>query len=80
MPPPSRLKISHHQATKNFDSQITACVGAGSSPPKDLKTSSKAGITKIMITVSTTKATMITATGYISADLIFDLMAIVFSW
>ena len=79
-PPNSRPKISHHHFTKNFDSQITAWVGAGNSPPKDLNTSSKAGITKIMITVSTTKATMMTATGYINADLIFALMASVFSW
>ena len=32
-----------------------------------------------MITVSTTKATTITATGYIKADLILLLIAIVFS-
>ena len=79
-PPPMTMAISHHQLTKNFDIAITASVGAGNSPPKLLNTSSKAGITKIMITVSTMKATMMTATGYISADLIFCLMAIVFSW
>lgn len=32
-----------------------------------------------MITETTTKATTITAMGYMSADLIFDLMASVFS-
>ena len=54
---------------------MTAKVGAGRSAPNDLNTSLNAGITKIMITVSTTKATTITAIGYISADLIlrFDL-------
>jgi hypothetical protein len=79
-PPNEQPKIAHHQATKNSDSAMTASVGAGRSAPKDLKTSLKAGMTKIMITVSTTKATTSTAIGYISADLIFDLMAIVFSW
>jgi hypothetical protein len=59
---------------------MTISVGAGSSPPNEENTSLKAGITKIMITVTTTKATTITATGYISADLIFCLMASVFSW
>ena len=42
---------------------MTSSVGAGRSAPKDLNTSSNAGITKIMITVSTTKATTSTATG-----------------
>ena len=78
-PPPSRPKMAHHHCTKNFDIAITTSVGPGSSPPKDLNTSSKAGMTKIMITVSTTKATTMTAMGYISADLILLLMAIVFS-
>ena len=32
-----------------------------------------------MMIVTTTKATMITEMGYIKADLIFDLMASVFS-
>ena len=32
-----------------------------------------------MITATTTKATITTEIGYISADLIFDLMASVFS-
>ena len=72
--------MAHHHFTKNLDSQMMTKVGAGSSPPKDLNTSSKAGITKIMITVTTMKATTITAMGYISADLILALMAIVFSW
>ena len=37
-------------------------------------------MTKIMITVSTTKATTMTAIGYISADLILLFSANVFSW
>jgi hypothetical protein len=60
---------------EELDIAITNSVGAGSSPPKDLNTSLNAGITKIMITVTTTKATTITAIGYISADLILLLMA-----
>ncbi len=59
---------------------MTTNVGAGRSAPKERKTSLNDGMTKIMITVSTTKATTITATGYISADLILLLMASVFSW
>ena len=58
---------------------ITNNVGAGRSAPKDLNTSLNAGITKIMITVSTTKATTITAIGYINPDLIFRLISSVFS-
>ena len=58
---------------------ITSSVGAGKSAPKLLKTSLNAGITKIMMTATTTKATTSTATGYMSADLIFDLIASVFS-
>ena len=69
----------HHQATKNSDIPITKSVGAGKSAPKDLKTSLNAGITKIMMTASTTNATTSTATGYISADLILFLIASVFS-
>jgi hypothetical protein len=42
---------------------ITSSVGAGRSAPKLVNTSLKAGITKIMITVTTTKATTSTATG-----------------
>ena len=57
-------KISHHQyATKNSDSQITNSVGAGRSAPKLVNTSLKAGITKIMMTTTTTKATTSTAIG-----------------
>jgi len=58
---------------------MTKSVGAGRSAPKEENTSLKAGTTKIMITVTTTKATIITEMGYISADLILDLMASVFS-
>jgi hypothetical protein len=61
-PPPGHEELGH--------GQITNSVGAGRSAPKDLNTSSKAGITKIMITVTTTKATTTTAMGYIRADLI----------
>ena len=42
---------------------ITTSVGAGRSAPKDVNTSLNAGITKIMMTVSTTKATTRTAIG-----------------
>ena len=42
---------------------ITNSVGAGRSAPKDLNTSLKAGITKIMMTAVTTKATTSTAIG-----------------
>ena len=58
---------------------ITSSVGAGKSAPKDENTSLNAGITKIMITATTTKATTTTEIGYIRADFIFDLMASVFS-
>jgi len=58
---------------------ITSRVGAGRSAPKESNTSSKAGMTKIMITTTTTKATTITAVGYIRADLTLLLMASVFS-
>ena len=58
---------------------ITKSVGAGRSAPKDEKTCLKAGMTKIMMTDTTTKATTTTEVGYISADLILDLMACVFS-
>jgi len=77
---PATPKIGHHHSTKNSDIAMTNSVGAGRSAPKRLNTSLKAGITKIMITVTTTKATTITATGYINADLILLLMAMVFSW
>lgn len=58
---------------------ITNSVGAGRSAPNELNTSLKAGITKIMMMVTTMKATTMTEIGYISADLILDLMASVFS-
>lgn len=58
---------------------ITKRVGAGRSAPKEVKTSLNAGITKIMMIVTTTNATMTTEIGYISADRILDLMASVFS-
>ena len=58
---------------------ITNRVGAGRSAPNELNTSLNAGITKIMITATTTKATTTTEIGYISADLILDLIASVFS-
>lgn len=57
---------------------ITNSVGAGRSAPNELNTSLKAGITKIMMMVTTMKATTMTEIGYISADLILDLMASVF--
>ncbi len=80
MPPNRKPKIAHQYATKNSDNAITASVGAGRSAPKERNTSLNAGITKIMITVSTTKATTRTAIGYISADLILLFNASVFSW
>ena len=64
---------------KNSLMAITISVGMGSSPPKELKTSLNDGITKIMMIATTTNATISTVMGYISADLIFDLMASVFS-
>jgi hypothetical protein len=75
MPP----KINHQYLTKNSLMEITNSVGAGRSAPNELNTCLKAGITKIMITVTTTNATTTTEIGYISADLILDLMASVFS-
>jgi len=42
---------------------MTSKVGAGRSAPKLLKTSLKAGMTKIMITAVMMKATTITAIG-----------------
>jgi hypothetical protein len=59
MPP----KIAHHQAMTKSDMAITISVGAGRSAPKLLKTSLKAGITKIMITAVIMKATTMMATG-----------------
>ncbi|MNY50590.1 hypothetical protein D3C86_1861050 [compost metagenome] len=58
---------------------ITNSVGAGRSAPKEVNTSLNEGITKIMMIATTTKATTTTEVGYISADLIFDLIASVFS-
>ncbi|MCY1369072.1 hypothetical protein D9M69_560900 [compost metagenome] len=58
---------------------ITNRVGPGRSAPNEVNTCLNEGITKIMITATTTKATMITEMGYINADLILDLMASVFS-
>jgi len=58
---------------------ITIRVGAGRSAPNDENTCLNAGITKIMITATTMKATTTTEIGYIRADLIFDLIASVFS-
>jgi len=42
---------------------ITIKVGAGRSAPKEVKTCLNAGITKIMMTATTTKATTSTAMG-----------------
>ena len=75
MPP----KISHQYETKNSLMAITKSVGAGKSAPNDENTLLNAGITKIMITATTTKATTTTEMGYIKADLILDLIASVFS-
>ncbi len=52
---------------------ITISVGVGRSAPKLVNTSLKAGITLIMITATTMKATTSTEIGYISADLILAL-------
>jgi hypothetical protein len=80
-PPPIRMpNITHQYATKNSDRAMTNSVGAGRSAPNDLNTSLNAGMTLIMITVSTTNATTITEIGYISADLILLLSARIFSW
>src|SRR5574337_1086268 len=78
-PPPSTPKISHQYLTKNSLMPITNSVGAGRSAPNEVNTCLNEGITKIMITDTTTNATTITAVGYINADLIFDLIASVFS-
>ena len=64
---------------KNSLIAMTTSVGTGNSPPKFEKTSLNAGITKIMMTETTTNATISTVIGYIKADLILDLMASVFS-
>ena len=64
---------------KNSLIAMTISVGTGRSPPKLVNTSLNAGITKIMMTDTTTNATISTVIGYISADLILDLIASVFS-
>ncbi len=63
MPKPMPPKIRYHHLTKNSDIAITTSVGAGRLAPKDENTSLKAGITKIMMMATTTKATTMTATG-----------------
>ena len=63
MAPPPMPKMRYQYDVKNFDIAMTMSVGAGRSAPKDLNTSSNAGMTKIMMTVSTTNATTSTATG-----------------
>ena len=78
-PRPIPPNINHQYWTKNSLMAITNRVGAGRSAPNELNTSLNAGITKIMITATTTNATTITDAGYISADLILDLIASVFS-
>ena len=78
-PPPMPPKIRYQYLMKNSLMAITTSVGMGSSPPNDEKTSLNEGITKIMMTATTTKATISTVIGYIKADLIFDLIASVFS-
>ena len=72
-------KTRYQNFTNSLLMLITNRVGAGRSAPKELKTCSNEGITKIMMMVTTTKATTITATGYIRADLILRLMPSVFS-
>ena len=78
-PPNIPINMIYQYFTKNSLMAITKSVGAGKSAPKFSKTLLNAGMTKIMIKATTTNATTITATGYINADLIFDLMASVFS-
>ena len=78
-PPPMMPKISHHHLTNTSLMAMTNNVGAGRSAPKEVKTSLNAGMTKIIITVTTTKATITTEIGYMRADLILDLIASVFS-
>ena len=75
MPP----NIRYQYLMKNSLMAITTSVGIGNSPPKDEKTCLNDGITKIMITATTTNATTSTDMGYIKADLIFDLIPSVFS-
>ena len=78
-PPPILPKISHQYLTKISLTAMMNKVGAGRSAPNELNTCLNAGITKIMMTATTTKATTSTEMGYISADLILDLIASVFS-
>ena len=63
MPAPMPPKISHQYSTKNSDIAMTSSVGVGRSAPKDEKICLNDGITKIMITATTMKATTSTATG-----------------
>lgn len=77
-PPPRPPKINHQYLTKISLMAITNSVGAGRSAPKLVNTSLNDGTTKIMITAVTTKATISTEIGYISADLILDFMALGF--
>src|SRR3954469_11950922 len=78
-PPPMMPKMRYQYFTKYSLMPITNSVGAGRSAPNDWNTCLNAGITKIMMTVTPTKATTPTEIGYIRADLILDLMASVFS-
>ena len=61
--PPTITNISHHQVTKKSEIAITISVGAGRSAPKLVNTSLNAGITKTMMTQTTTIATTITEIG-----------------
>ena len=79
IPPPKPPKIRYQYWMKNSLMAITTKVGAGSSPPNEANTCLNDGITKIMMTATTTKATISTLMGYISADLILDLTPSIFS-
>ena len=54
---------SHHHLTNQSEIAITHSVGVGRSAPKPLNRSLKTGITKIMITAVTMKATTMIAHG-----------------
>ena len=62
-PPPIDPKMAHQYLTKNSDIAITIKVGAGKSAPNEVNTSLTAGTTQIMMTATTTKATVKTAMG-----------------
>src|SRR4029079_12536458 len=47
LPPPRQPQIRYQYEVKNFDIAMTTSVGVGRSAPKDLNTSSNAGMTKI---------------------------------